>query len=158
MKSTIERSAYRQADKSGCSNRVRLDDGFTLVEVLICTLILTTGMVAIAALMGFTVQMQIGAREAARSMRLAQSRVDELMKADFASSPQVAVCADWDTCLTSDVADHFETAPDGLTGITVRWAVAAGPADDTRVVTVRVINLRAQQYRQTDLTSIVRDW
>lgn len=145
-------------DKSACSSTLRQAGGFTLVEVLICTLILTTGMVAIAALLAFTVQMQIGAREATRSTRLAQIRVDELMKADFASSPQVAVCANWNACLTSNVANHFEAAPDGLTGITVRWAVADGPAEDTRVVTVRVINLRAQQYRQTDLTSIVRDW
>lgn len=130
--------------------------GFTLVEVLICTLILTTGMLAIAALLAVTTQMQIGAREAARSMRLAQERVDELMKLDFDTDAQVAVGGS----LTADQANHFETLAAPLDGITVRWAVAAGPAvsGDTRILTVRVINLRAQQYRNTDLTTIIREW
>ena len=37
------------------------DAGFTLVEVMICTLILTIGMVAIAGLLAVTTSMQIGA-------------------------------------------------------------------------------------------------
>jgi hypothetical protein len=132
--------------------------------VTICVLILTTGMLAIAALLALTTQMHLGAREGARSMRLAQERVDELLKMDFDDDPEVAVGGS----LTANVADHFVTNPldmngDALNGITVRWAVAAGPTangqpTDTRIVTVRVINLRAQQYRQTDLTTIIRSW
>ena len=147
-------SASRRAARFASSKVPRTDQGFTLVEVLICTLILATGMVAIAAMLAFTLQMQIGAREAARSMRLAQAKLDELMKADFASEPTIQLGGD----LTADVANHFEASPDGLDGITVRWAVADGPADDTRIVTVRVVNLRAQQYRETNLATIVRDW
>src|SRR3990167_8160528 len=56
----------------------RRQDGFTLVEVLICTLILTTGMLSIAALLGVTTQMHLGAREAARATRLAQDKIAEL--------------------------------------------------------------------------------
>ena len=70
---------------------MREERGFTLVEVLICTLILTTGMLAIAGLLGVSTQMQIGAREAARSMRLAQEKVDQLMKENFDSDVAVAV-------------------------------------------------------------------
>jgi len=125
---------------------------------MICTLILTTGLIAIAAMLAFTVQQQIGAREAARSMRLAQAKIDELMKADFATSPQLAVCGNINTCLTTNFANHFEVSPDGLAGITVRWAVAAGPAADTRIVSIRVVNLRAQQQRELNLATIVRDW
>jgi prepilin-type N-terminal cleavage/methylation domain-containing protein len=125
--------------------------GFTLVEVLICTLILTTGMLAIAGLLGVSTQMQIGAREAARSMRLAQERVDQLMKMDFDTADEIAVGGS----LTENSADHFEQP---LGGITVRWAVADGPVEDTRVVTVRVVNLRAMQYRETDMTTIIREW
>ena len=69
---------------------------------MICTLILTTGLIAIAAMLAFTVQQQIGAREAARSMRLAQAKIDELMKADFATSPALAICANINTCLTTN--------------------------------------------------------
>ena len=53
----------RRVHRAGSSSQA----GFTLIEVLICTLILTTGMIAIAALLGVTTQMQIGAREAAHS-------------------------------------------------------------------------------------------
>ena len=46
----------------------------------------------------------------------------------------------------------------GLTPDVLRWVVAAGPTDDTRVLTVRVENLRAQQQRRADLTTIIRQW
>jgi Tfp pilus assembly protein PilV len=148
----------QRAARSACSNRLRHDQGFTLVEVMICTLILTTGLIAIAAMLAFTLQQQIGAREAARSMRLAQAKVDELMKLDFNTSPQLQVCGNIQTCLTTNFANHFEVSPDGLAGITLRWAVAAGPAADTRIVSIRVVNLRAQQQRELNLATIVRDW
>ena len=133
------------------NKRSRTEGGFTLVEVLICTLILTTGMLAIAGLLGVSTQMQIGAREAARSMRLAQEKVDQLMKMDFDTADEVAVGGS----LTENSDNHFE---EPLGGITVRWAVADGPVEDTRVVTIRVVNLRAQQYRETDMTTIIREW
>ena len=129
------------------------EGGFTLVEVLICTLILTVGMLAIAALLGVTTQMQIGARESARSTRLAQDKIDELMRLDLDSDPEVALGGDLD----ANDEDHFETLASPLSGITIRWLVAAGPTDDTRVLTVRVVNLRAQQYRQTNLATIIRE-
>ena len=114
-------------------------------------LILTIGTVAIAGLLAVTTQMQIGAREAARSTRLAQDKIDELMKLNFSSDPAVAVGGDLD----ADATNYSETP---LEGITLLWAVAAGPTDDLRVLTLRVVNLRTQQYRQTDLTTIIRRW
>jgi len=127
------------------------DAGFTLVEVLISMLVMTIGLVGIAALLAITTQMHIGAREAARSTRLAQDKFDELMKLNFAADPEVAVGGDLD----ANEVDYFE---EPMTGVTVRWVVADGPTDDTRVVTVRVLNERAQQYRRTDLSTIIRQW
>lgn len=141
----------RAAGRSQGSRSVREERGFTLIEVMICTLILATGMLGIAGLLAVATQMQIGAREAARSMRLAQEKVDQLMKLDFDTSEAVAVGGS----LTENSEDHFE---EPVSGVTVRWAVAAGPVDDTRVLTVRVVNLRAQQYRETDMTTIIREW
>jgi prepilin-type N-terminal cleavage/methylation domain-containing protein len=129
----------------------RTDRGFTLVEVMICTLILTTGMLAIAGLLGVSTQMQIGARESARSMRLAQEKLDQLMKLNFDTAPGIAVGGSLD----ADTANYFEQPDDG---VTVRWLVENGPVEDTRVVTVRVVNLHAQQHRETSLTTIVRQW
>jgi len=127
------------------------DEGFTLVEVLISMVVLTVGLVGIAALLAITTQMHVGARESARSTRLAQDKFDELMKLDFAADPEVAVGGSLD----ADEDDYFEQP---MTGVTVRWVVADGPTDQTRVVTVRVLNERAQQYRTTDLSTIIRQW
>jgi len=124
--------------------------GFTLVEVLISTLVLTVGLVGIAGLLVVTTQAQIGARESARSVRLAQTKMDEIMKLPFADA-RISVGGDLD----ANVANHNDSPVDG---ITVRWVVVAGPTDDTRVVNVRVINMRAQHFRQTELSSIVREW
>ena len=131
--------------------RPAADKGFTLVEVMICTLILTTGMLAIAGLLGVSTQMQIGARESARSMRLAQGKIDELIKLNFDTAPAIAVGGSLD----ADTANYFD---EPTTGVTVRWLVEDGPVEDTRIVTVRVVNLHARQYRETDLTTIVRHW
>ncbi len=135
--------------------------GFTLIEVMICTLILTTGMLGIAGLLGVTTQMHFGAREAARSTRLAQEKIDALMKLDLDADAEVAVGGS----VEDDAAGYFEVPVDGngdaLEGITVRWAVAAHASgnDDLRVLTVHVENLRAQQYgRNVELSTIIRQW
>ena len=152
MKTTKpERSRCPRGAASGCSERLQADRGFTLIEVLICTLILTVGMIAIAGLLLVTTQMQIGAREATRSTRLAQDKIDELMKLNFSSDPEVAVGGDLD----ANVTNYSETPAEG---ITVRWAVTAGPTNDLRVLTLRVVNLHAMQYRETELTTIIRQW
>ena len=128
----------------------REERGFTLVEVLVCTFILTIGMVSTAGLLAVTLQAQQGARESARSTRLAQNKMDELMKLNFTAAA-VSIGGNLD----ADVANHTETP---IEGVRTRWVVAAGPTDDTRVVTVRVTNMRAQQYRRADLTTIIRQW
>ena len=128
--------------------------GFTLIEVMICTLILTTGMLGIAGLLGVTSLMQSDAREAARSTRIAQEKIDELMKLDFDTDAEVSVGGS----LTADQANHFETP---LEGITVRWQVGPHGSGNTdlRTLTVRVQNLRAQRYGRTaDLSTIIRQW
>jgi hypothetical protein len=82
---------------------------------------------------------------------LAQDKFDELMKLDFSADPEVAVGGDLD----ADEADYSDApAP----GVTVRWVVADGPTDDTRAVTVRVVNEHARQYRTTELSTIIRQW
>jgi hypothetical protein len=119
--------------------------------MMISTLVLTTGLIGIAGLLAVTTQAQIGARESARSVRLAQEKIDELLKVPF-TSPAVAVGGSLD----EDEADHFEVAGDGLT---VRWIVTNGPMlnDDTRFITVRVVNFRGRQYRHTEISSLIRD-
>jgi prepilin-type N-terminal cleavage/methylation domain-containing protein len=126
------------------------EGGFTLVEVLVCTFILTIGMVSTAGLLAVTLQAQQAARESARSTRLAHDKMDELMKLNFTNA-QVSIGGNLD----ANVANHNSTP---VPGVTVRWVVAAGPTNDTRVLTVRVTNMRAQQQRRADLTTIIRQW
>ena len=114
-------------------------------------LVLTLGLVAIASLLAVSATMHIGARESARSTRLAQDKIDELLKLTFSTNPKIAVGGS----LESNDADHSDTPE---TGVTRRWLVANGPADDTRILTVRVVNEHSRQYRVTDLTTIIRQW
>ncbi len=143
-------SPESRGERGPTRRRATREGGFTLVEVLVCTFILTVGMVSIAGLLAVTLQAQQGARESARSMRLAQTKMDELMKLNFTAAA-ISVGGNLD----ANVANHNETP---VPGITLRWVVAAGPTDDTRVVTVRVTNMRAQQYRRADLSTIIRQW
>ncbi len=145
-------SRYLAVAKSNSRRLLHSDAGFTLVEVLVCTLILTIGMVAVAGLMGVSTGMHQNAREASQSTRLAQRKIDELMKLNFGTAPAVAVGGS----LAANVANYFDSP---VAGVTRRWQVQAGPATNTRVVTIRVVNLRAAQYgRQVDLSTIIRQW
>jgi prepilin-type N-terminal cleavage/methylation domain-containing protein len=145
-------TAMLSSPRVAAPQSTKTEAGFSLIEVMVCTLILTTGMLGIAGLLGVTTTMQFSAREAARSTRLAQEKIDELMKLDFDTAAAVAVGGS----TTANVANHFEQPIDG---VTVRWQVANGPVADTRLLTVRVQNLRAQQYgRRIELTTIIREW
>ena len=146
-------SRSNKSDGVGRGPSVR-EGGFTLVEVMICTLILTTGMLGVASLLGVTTLMQSDAREAARSTRLAQEKIDELMKLDFDTDAEVAIGGS----VAADTAGYFEQP---LNGITVRWQVSAHASGnaDLRVLRVWVQNLRAQRYgRTSELSTIIRQW
>jgi hypothetical protein len=120
-----------------------------MVEVLVSMLILTVGLMAIAGLLAVTTQMAMGASESGRSTRIAEDKIDELMKLSFTTDPAIAIGGD----LTADVADYSETP---LDGVTLRWTVTAGPTDDLRVLTMRVVNNRSEQYRESDLVTMIR--
>jgi prepilin-type N-terminal cleavage/methylation domain-containing protein len=140
-------------DVSSSSNRG--EGGFTLVEVMVCSLILTIGMLAIAGLLAVTTQMHVAAREAARSTRLAQDKLDALMRLDFDTADEIAVGGSLD----DDDPNHFD--PDAPDGISVRWLVETHPDGiaDLRVLTVHVQNRRAQTFgRDVELTTIIRNW
>ena len=130
--------------------------GFTLVEVLVATVILTIGLVAMAELMAITLRMQMLGKNETAAIRLVQSKIDELVAVSFtdaATSSTVAIGGS----LTSDVATYND-AP--VSGFKRRWEIAA-IAGETRVrtLTVRVIptvNDR-RTNAQVQLTTIIRD-
>jgi prepilin-type N-terminal cleavage/methylation domain-containing protein len=132
----------------------RSDRGFSLVEVLVATLLMTTAFVAMAQLLGISTVMHTDARQASTATQLAQAKIDELMKLNMTTDAAVQVTGS--NSLIADVANYFD-GPQA--GITRRWRVEAGPTADTRILRVRVINRGARQYgSQIELTTLLRQW
>lgn len=130
------------------------DGGFSLVEVLVATLLLTTAFVAMAQLLGISTVMHTDARAASTSTQLAQAKIDELMKLNMTTDAAVQVTGD--DSLSEDIADYFDAPQQGITR---RWLVEAGPTAETRVLRVRVINRHARQYgSEIELTTMLRQW
>ena len=121
---------------------------------MISTLILTIGLVAMAQLLGIATVMHADAREASTATQLAQAKIEELMKLNLSTAAAVQITGS--DSLATNVTNYFDVPQ---TAITRRWRVAAGPAANTRLLTVRVVNTRARQYgRQVELTTMLRQW
>ena len=135
------------------------DRGFTLIEVLIAMIILTVALVSMAELMAITLRMQMLGRNQTAALRLAQDKIDELMTQDFAVNPSVAIGGN----LTANAPNFFD---DDNALYTVRWQVAAGPADpdvpanSVRVLTVRIVPAATDTRTAppTDVTTLIRCW
>ena len=125
--------------------------GFTLVETVVAAVILIVGLVAVAQLMAVSVRMHQIGRDSASAARLAQSKVEELMKMNFATSPQIAVGGNLD----ANVANYSDVPANS--GYTRRWAVGAGPTANTRVVTVRVVP-DIPIGNPFQVTTVLRSW
>jgi len=126
--------------------------GFTLVEVLIAMVILTIALVSMAELMAITLRMQMMGRNETAAIRLAQSKIDQLVAVNFTNAT-VAVGGS----VTQDMTGYNDAPANGFAR---RWAIAA-ITNETRVrtLTVRVtptINDR-RTNRVVELTTIIRD-
>ena len=126
--------------------------GFTIVEVLVATVILVIGLVSMAELMAITLRMQMLGKNETAAIRLVQSKFDELVAVTFTNA-SVAVGGS----LTTDVATYND-AP--VSGYKRRWQIAA-IAGETRVrtltVTVIPTNADRRTNAQVQLTTIIRD-
>ena len=130
------------------------EEGFSLVEVLVSTVILVVGLVAMAELLALATRMHSDAQQATRATQLAQEQIDRLVRLNMATDPAVQITGA--NTLASNTANYFDTP---LPGITRRWNVVAGPVANTRILTVRVVNPRARQYGgQVDVMTILRQW
>lgn len=134
----------------------RREEGFTLIEVLVATLVMVIGLAGMAQLLGVSTIMHADAREVSTGTQLAQAKIDELMKMNMALAPAVQITPANPDSLGQNVAGYFDTPQ---AGVTRRWRVQAGPAPNTRVLTVRVVNARARAYGgRTELTTLLRQW
>jgi Tfp pilus assembly protein PilV len=127
-------------------NRRSLQYGFTLVEVLICSLVVTTGLLSIAGLIGIAVQMHVTARDNARAVRLATRKIEAVSSTTVAGGTAAGGNTD------NNAAGYFEQ-PDS--GTIVRWQLSTGPVAHTRLLTVRVVIGPEMKGRRVELATIL---
>jgi Tfp pilus assembly protein PilV len=130
------------------------ESGFSLVEALIATLVLSFGLVSVVQLQAMATLMHADARAVSASTFEAQDKIDELVKLNHSTDPTVQITPTNTDSLATNVNNYFDTPQNGITR---RWRVTAGPAANTRIVTVRVINVRVPG-RPIDVTTILRQW
>ena len=126
--------------------------GFSLVETMVASLVLTIGLVGLAQLLAVATIMHSDARQATAGTVLAQAKMDELMKADFSLNSTVALGGS----IASNMAPYFDQPEPGIDR---RWRVTDGPVAGTRVLEVTIENKGGRHYGRTStLTTIIRDW
>jgi Tfp pilus assembly protein PilV len=126
--------------------------GFSLVETMVASLVLTIGLVGLAQLLAVATIMHSDARQATTGTVLAQAKLDELMKVDFSLNSTVALGGS----VASNMAPYFDQPS---TTIDRRWRVTDGPVAGTRLIQVTVENKGGRLYgRSQTLTTVIRDW
>ena len=130
---------------------VRSEAGFSLVEAMVASLVLTIGLVGMAQLLAVATVMHSDARQATTDTVLAQAKIDELMKSDSLSLSSVQLGS-----IASNMAPYFDQP---ATGVTRRWQINDGPVDNTWVLQVKVENKAGHMYGASQtLTTVVRSW
>jgi Tfp pilus assembly protein PilV len=132
----------------------RAQAGVSIIECLIASVILVTGLVAVIGLMIRAVQMETYVRDQNLANASVRAKVEELKNLP-PSHPQRQVGGS----LTSDVADYNDTVP-SAPGFTRRWTVAPGPVPGTQTVTVTVVatdaSIRLPTASPVQLATILR--
>jgi prepilin-type N-terminal cleavage/methylation domain-containing protein len=130
--------------------------GFTLIEVLIAMVIMTTALVAIAELMAITLRMQMQGRNETEAVRLVQSKVDELVAVDFFPVENALVTVGGS--LTADQAGYNDDPADSP-GFHRRWQVESLGLPRVRKLTVKIIPERNDRRTtaEVQLTTFIRD-
>jgi prepilin-type N-terminal cleavage/methylation domain-containing protein len=135
------------------SPRLRDERGFTLIETLVASIVLTVALVAVAQLMAVSIRLHQTGRDSATAARLAQDKVEEMMKMNFTTNPAIQVGGSLDT----NDDNHFDIPANS--GYTRRWQVAAGPAGNPRLrtVTVRLVP-DVVVGAPFEVTTVIRSW
>lgn len=126
--------------------------GFTLVETLTAAIILTVALVALAELLVVSIRMHQIGRDSASAARMAQDKVEEMMKMNFTFNPAIQPSAG--NSLDENVAPWVDQPEAGYTR---RWRVTAGPVTNTRVVTVRIVP-DMPIGTPFEVTTVIRSW
>jgi hypothetical protein len=129
----------------------RGEAGFSLVETMVASLVLTVGLVGLGQLLAVATVMHSDARQATTSTVLAQAKMDELMKANGLSLSSIQLGS-----LASNMTGFYDEPEPGITR---RWQVNEGPVDNTWLLQVTVENKGGRLYGGTEtLTTVIREW
>ena len=111
--------------------RQNVENGFSLIEVLIALVVIVIGVMAVTSMMVLAIRLQVLSRDTTLAIGLAEVKLEELRYMDPAD-PERTLGGD----LNSNVVDHFENANGNL--FTVRWKVDPGPIN-TQDITIGVV-------------------
>lgn len=129
----------------------RSEAGFSLVETMVASVVLTVGLVGLAQLLAVATVMHSDARQATSSTVLAQAKMDELMKSNGLSLGAVQLGS-----IASNMTGFYDEPEPGITR---RWQVNDGPVDNTWILQVTVENKGGRMYGGTaTLTTVIREW
>ena len=135
------------------SQTAHSEAGFSLVEAMVASLVLTIGLVGLGQLLAVATVMHSDARQATTSTTLAQQKLDELMKSSTLAASLSSVQLG---SLASNMAPYFDQPADGVTR---RWQINDGPVDDTWILQVKVVNKGSHMYGGNEtLTTVIRQW
>jgi hypothetical protein len=131
--------------------KARSEAGFSLIETMVASLVLTIGLVGLAQLLTVATVMHSDARYATSGTVLAQAKLDELMKSDTLALSAVQLGS-----IASNMAPYFDEPEPGITR---RWQINNGPVANTWLLQVTVENKGGHMYggNQT-LTTVIREW
>jgi type IV pilus assembly protein PilV len=105
--------------------RLKKQDGFTLIEVLIALTIFAVGLLAVAALQTSAIRMNSTGNRLTELSTLGIDRFEDLMTRSYTTDPLLAVGGPY-------------TDPNPPAGYNVSWTVANGPTTNTKSITMTV--------------------
>ena len=129
----------------------RSEAGFSLVETMVASLVLTIGLVGLSQLLAVATVMHSDAREATHATVLAQAKMDDLMKDNGLSLSSIQLGS-----IASNMTGYYDEPENGITR---RWQLNEGPVDNTWLLKVTVENKGGRKYGGTEtLTTVIREW
>lgn len=117
--------------------------GFSLLECAIAMVVVTFGLLAVAALAGVATQSETFAFNSTEASALAASKIEELKAGALTNGGS----------LTSNAAGYSD-APNGQ--FYRRWAIGSGPAGTKELTVVVVSQAGGNKVRTTQVKTLVR--
>lgn len=111
---------------------IRSKGGFTIIEVIVAILILTTGLLAIAAGSGSVYRMLGSGRRSAYGAALAQTRIEWLRREAARTNPRCTALVAGSTTASNGVSDAWTLTTSGNTRVVREVVTTTTPRGSSR--------------------------